>query len=478
MNSRLAWVTVLLFSASVVFGSVPEEKVKRWQERKNFMAKDSTEATVTFTHTVEFTSAKKPTRDQVLKAIDRQLWHLFGPLAEAKMYAAPKGDHQVSGVSQASKKSGTDDTWEVSYTYQGTMQIKNGPVKSFYLYLPVNPDTVYEDSAVGRRYPCTDDHYSSEGDFWYFWNPYKKGCRLEEGTHFTKFQPDNLVRIPNTRLSYPDYGRLADSAGKITVHFLMGLDEPKNNGKNRDPMDSNDVNAGTYRKIRQSLMKQMHFESAGAWSDDQIREVVPGDVKVRYLPYVETLTKETNRQVKVGNSVRKVKIEVRLFFGPSGIDEEDRSAFHYFYKDALEHGSVVIYDGHSGLGGHLDLETIESENGFKIRFNPNYQILFFNSCSSYTYYNLAYFARKETRSDPKGTKNLDILTNGLATSFYVLEGTNMALVQGIDLWASGRKPYRTYGDLAKAIDSSNLFGVNGDEDNPKSEKEVDKSTRG
>jgi hypothetical protein len=125
----------------------------------------------------------------------------------------------------------------------------------------------------------------------------------------------------------------------------------------------------------------------------------------------------------------------------------------------------MMYDGHSGLGGHLDLDSIQSNEGFQI--NPakdRYQIYFFNSCTSYSYYNTMYFDRKKSATDPKGTKNLDIFTNGLETYFSVMHTTNMALVSAIETWAAtGRKA--SYQSLASQIDSDNLFGVNGDEDN-------------
>ena len=126
----------------------------------------------------------------------------------------------------------------------------------------------------------------------------------------------------------------------------------------------------------------------------------------------------------------------------------------------------MIYDGHSGLGGHLDLADIESTEQFKITPDPSrYQIYFFNSCTSYTYFNTDYFARKQTSADPRGTKNLDILANGLATAFDVMHDTNLALLRAIDAWSSG-KAKTSYQELAAQIDSENLFGVIGDEDNP------------
>jgi hypothetical protein len=77
-----------------------------------------------------------------------------------------------------------------------------------------------------------------------------------------------------------------------------------------------------------------------------------------------------------------------------------------------------------------------------------------------------FFEQKKSVLDPKGTLNLDILTNGLATYFSVLEDSSLALVTAIEYWVSG-KAVISYQQLAQKIDSGNLFGINGDEDNPK-----------
>jgi hypothetical protein len=170
---------------------------------------------------------------------------------------------------------------------------------------------------------------------------------------------------------------------------------------------------------------------------------------------LERLTKATPRG----------EIQIHLFFGQTGSDEKS-SVFHLFYKRALEQSAVVIYNGHSGLGSHLDLPSMETLDGLNVDLpREKYQIYFFNSCSSYTYYNRSYFSRKRTSGDRAGTRNLDILANGLATYFELDNETDLALLRAIDSWAV-RGRWTSYQELAKKIDSDNLFGVNGDEDNP------------
>ena len=413
-----------------------------------YTGRDSTEARLTFEASVEIFSSRAPTEELALEKIDAQLSHLFGPLGVAKVSGVPKGDHEISNLSVKKSSRGV---FTVSYTYEGTLVVeKGGPRDRYKVLLPRNPDRIYEAGIVrtpsGREtYPCTDPHYSSEGDFWYFWNPAQPGCPLKEGVDYDEITGD-LERIPNSKKTYPEYERLADD-GVITVSMLLGMDDPSTS---TNPEDSKDVNAKNYLKVRKSLEK-LGFKTR-AWTKSEIQAVAP---KAAKLPHVDELTKQSE----------KAKVVIRMFFGPTGIDE-DSQAFHYFLKDAIEDQSLMIYDGHSGLGGHLDLPTIEATEGFKFKPSKSrYQIYFFNSCSSYTYYNTMFFGRKKSASDRKGTRNLDILTNGLATYFHVMHDTNMALLEAIDQWAEGGAP-TSYQQLAKEIDSGNLFGVNGDEDNP------------
>jgi hypothetical protein len=316
--------------------------------------------------------------------------------------------------------------------------------------LPFNPDTIYAAGKQGDHNPCTDHHYQDEGDFWYFWNPSNSGCKLKKDVDYAVVETA-IKRLPNTKLSYPEYNRLVDKDGVIRISVLLGMDDPDKNG--RDPRTSGDVNARSYRGIRSGLEKLGY--KANLLTAAEIKKISPQAGSSGKLPYVEELTKQS----------AKATVVIRMFFGASGIDESS-SDFHYFLRDALENQAMMVYDGHSGLGGHLDLDSIESTRRFKIKIDPSrYQLYYFNSCSSYPYYNTQYFARKKSSTDKRGSKNLEILTNGLATLFSVMHDTNLAILKAVTNYADG-KGWASYQALANEIDSDNLFGVNGDEDNP------------
>ena len=203
-----------------------------------------------------------------------------------------------------------------------------------------------------------------------------------------------------------------------------------NESENKNPFQSSDISADIYLEINRQLM-QMGFSKS----------------TVNSSVFTEILQKNTPRGT----------IKINMYFLPTSF--YGGTEFQKLYKKALEEGSVVIYDGHSGLGEYLNIDKIEKKNNFKINFpTQKYQIYFFNSCSSYPYYNATYFDRK------LGTKNLDIITNGLATLFIAIEPSTMPLLKAIDQYMqTGIKT--SYQSIISKSDSENLIGINGDEDN-------------
>ena len=412
-------------------------------EKKLYVGSNSTEAKITFAGTVEYESTKTPIARTMRKVIEAQLQHTIGPMSVAEYTAVPKGDHIVTDVKVLSKNG---STFSIGYNYEGTIVLENGPKTTYDIILVKNPVNIYADSFVGDFNPCTDEHYQSEGDFWYFWNPKNEGCELKKGKDFTIVKA-KVTRFVNTELSYPEYQNLPDANGNINIHVFFGMDD---NTHNRNPLKSPDVNADNYREFRNYLVKKGY--TSKRWTTAEINKIAK--TKNGDAPYVETLQKE--------------KIIYRFFFGPTAIDE-DSLAFHWFYKDAIENSSVMIYGGHSGLGGHLDLDSIENNLGELINFNTKkYQIFFFDSCTSYKYYNQDYFSRKVTAKDPNGTKKLDIFTNGLSTYFHVMPDSNKAMAVAFEKalgYAKSGNGFVSYQTMAKQIDSDNLFGISGDEDN-------------
>jgi len=150
-------------------------------------------------------------------------------------------------------------------------------------------------------------------------------------------------------------------------------------------------------------------------------------------------------RVQIGDAPPKdFVIRLRTLFGA----DEDPTP----HQNAIKNSDVVVYNGHSYIGyGPLDPSNFNEHS-----FSNGYQLLFFDSCVSYNYYEKDFFALK-----PGGSKNLDMITNGLEAPEYLsgaMDGRFIAkLVDG------SMSSYQDLLTAAKRTDS--LRVVDGEIDN-------------
>ncbi|MEI6397660.1 MAG: hypothetical protein WCO71_02715 [Pseudomonadota bacterium] len=110
---------------------------------------------------------------------------------------------------------------------------------------------------------------------------------------------------------------------------------------------------------------------------------------------------------------------------------------------------------------------------------PNkYQVLVFNGCSTFAYYNETYFAKKQEATGKPGAESLEIVTSSLeilfATQPYVTSSVIGDLVAVGDKlkWENiitnlAKQGKKAGADLDKDKFAA-MYQVNGDEDNPTS----------
>ncbi len=132
-------------------------------------------------------------------------------------------------------------------------------------------------------------------------------------------------------------------------------------------------------------------------------------------------------------------LKLQAYFGT---DEENVSVF----KTAFKHNDILGYMGHSytGHGPYAPGNIVASD------FASGYQLMFFNGCVSYNYYDDAFFALKSG-----GTRNLDLITNSIEGEFSSQEGTFAAAI------FDGSLPSYTQ-ILTRLEDSSEDFGSGND----------------
>ena len=423
LSAALAGCAVL-FTASTAFA---------------YYSKDSYEADVTFTGIVEIAD---DTPDFLLlpSYISRQLLYLAGPLQAAPRKAAAKNDAKID-VLERYRDSKTGKHY-VRYRYTGTFVLDNGLQDVVKIRLPLNLDEIWERSTVN----CFSwgDKYRMA----YFWAPLNKGCPLVDGADYFTADGAIVAKKANTTNTAPAYERLANGNGEIRIVLTYGADDDKN-GKTT-PDKNTDYNAANYRDIRKFLLAQGF----------SVR-TVPVDERERECGNTKPLAASPGHVEEFARKDGGRKIVVRLFWGVTNIGE-DSVAFFCMAKGAAERGSVFLYAGHSRVG-LLDLKYMGDQIGAPIKMNAGqYQIFGFFGCSSYSYYNLSYFAAKASTSDPEGTTNADIITNGVTGSFGSMTDFTVKTLTPIFNW-SARGTRATWQQIMNSYSERFLTGVNGDE---------------
>ena len=403
-----------------------------------YYSKDSYEAEVSFESRVEI-AADTPDYILLPSYINRQLLYLAGPLQAAPKKAAAKNDAKVDILGR--HRDDRTGRHYVHYRYTGTFVLDNALQDTVKIRLPLNLDEVWERStdtcfSWGEKYRMA-----------YFWAPLNKGCPLADGIDYTTSDGTILAKRPNTAGTAPAYERLANGSGEIRFVLTFGADDDRNG--NVSPDKNGDYNAGNYRDIRKFLVSQ-GFKG----------RIVPVAERERDCGNTKSLAASPGHVEEYVRTDEGRRLVVRLFWGVTNIGE-DSIAFFCMAKEAAERGSMFLYAGHSRVG-LLDLAYMGEQIGAPIRMNKEqYQIYAFFGCSSYSYYNLSYFAAKATPADPEGTRNANIITNGITGSFASMTDFTTKTLKPVFDW-SARGTRTTWQQIMNSYSERFLTGVNGD----------------
>ena len=407
----------------------------------------STEAILRFNSTIEIhvnrsisleqIKNKTPRGIEVLDAIDYQLSFLIGhfqsrSFTKAFRYPGVLGDKKTIQVKSISPVANGKQL--VAYTFYGKVNFQTTAFSYAQdvrvpLRLPLNPYSIYTQTLVGGKSRCTDEHYNSPGDFFYFWDIDQPGCPLKKANPFVLEFEGAMTKLDNTKSTYPEYNRIYGQE-KLSISVIVGFI----NGVNPGRLSKKDEGYASFMELGQKLSDE------GFTLLSQSREGIN---------HLQTYQKQLTNALGVNQT-----IDLNLILADSETDVN--GTFTKRFKWALENSQIVAYDGHSGLGGYLDIVRFP-----RLKLPSFYQIFFFNGCSSYPYYNSMYFASKTG-----GSKNLEILTAGLPT----LTSTSVSnMIAFLSPFISGR--VTSYQTLLRNLERSNgdettyLMGVNGDEDN-------------
>jgi hypothetical protein len=408
-----------------------------------------------------------------LEKIDRQakqtLQHLFGIFQFQGVFienpAIPFGNPEWNflNIEETENETGQKKR-KVNYHFRDRTLIRSSffagaptSPKVLELRLPIDIKTFYKLGLVtvtddaGRKLvtkPCTDPHYSSESDFWYFWNPDRVGCPAELRDKGTVAVTATFSPLPNTVSTYPEYGRLGTEKS-LSVYVVFGAEGAQVNIA-ADP-------------------EKMSPSAKDAFEKDAGQVAYQAFIKrmVDVMKY-EQQKPSSHRRTILTSTVGGRVIEVHAgLFKTSPTDKElgMRTDFEDFYREGFEKGDVIIYNGHSGLGGALPPKRFFGADS-SVQLSTKYQIALLNGCSTYAYYRDPYFERKG------GTKNLDIISTGLETWFnlYSVVSSNLIFYLG-NRQNSWQSILDNFFDVTgqSGLDAAKYsahFTVNGDEDNP------------
>lgn len=326
--------------------------------------------------------------------------HLFGifhsPTLIKKFKLDPNlvgglgGARSPSKIKILSSEVVAQNTLEIKYQNQGRMILHSSVAEQilktgkFSVPMPSNPYSIYNPD-------CTDEHYNSFGDYWYFYDIFKKDCKyLSQAPYAIKTEIQFKSVTPHSKTNLTQMPTLRGENGNgsvFSIAVIQGFADSKN-----DPEDSGRINF----KDTNDYFLSMGFELTKLKS------------KTAYPLYLFT------KEITLDNG-QTIQVEIKHLLVETAMESKSK-VFAEFFKDAVYNADVIIYGGHSGLGGNLDIPSLEQKVG-ELKFNHNKkQIFFFDSCSSYSYY-LQHFGKEKTKS------KIDIMTNGLSSYFHTSQLT-------------------------------------------------------
>lgn len=293
---------------------------------------------------------------------------------------APKNEMNIRVLSQKQ----LDGKVEIKYSSSGTFIVHNKVadrlLKTGHISvpLPFEPLDVFDPK-------CTDPHYQSFDDFWYFYDPFRKGCEYLSAAPYA-YNVDIKVKLGTQvkREATPRLDLLRGDNGNGALFSIYVI-----HGYYESPQDPKDDGRKAFREYNSFLkglgLQERSLRENTTWPLSEFR----GTLELANGKVIDILIKHA--LVESSSESRNVY-------------------FAKFFKEAVEQGDVVIYAGHSGLGSNLDIATLEYKAG-RFTFPKNKrQIFFFESCSSYAYY-LDTFRYEKTRA------TIDVVTNGLSSYF-------------------------------------------------------------
>ncbi len=420
--------------------------------RVSFAAKYRTTSSI-LTDLENITEFDKSTVEDLL--IPETLLYLFGPLTERSI-GGPKRDAKIIVDWKSAKKLENGEI-ELGYQYSATWLVKKSIQSDFELPVPFNTESTFSEK---WKVNCGDHSpsHQTRGFYWYYWDPNRYGCDQKLDEHYQIVTVTQLSENIPTLASYPQYADLLKSAGKennLAMTFAFGYVTDKTNS---DPQTDTDSGMLEYQKFVRIVRSSLVLKKLKATETPILQKEYKGAVRPEQKIGVRFVAKK-------GDVTVTIKV-----VAAAEIDQMELFAKSY----AHDHDGFFGWFGHSRVGSGFDSANFQSmviSDPDYYSITPNYQIIYWGGCNSYSYYSSPFFENKANANplnDPKGTKGLDIISNVLPSYFsYNAANARMAFDSLLN-WERNDSYQTIVNKIDKyALSRGSLVLVNvlGDEDN-------------
>lgn len=415
-------------------------------------------------------------------AIHRQLKSALGALREQGIGVADRDAQRNLAAIQLvrTRLSVTNGTTveRIRYHYKDQAlvertQLPTGPIDLVLLFGD------YRAWAQSIQPACVDEQTDAES-LWYHYQPKRSACRalitaeqqaidnaragLDPATQISPADANRkflatratLVRATAAPTEWPEHDQLWGFAGdtsrtKIVAYAFFGVDSNQDS-----PTDSGIVEYMRFeRELRAKLPALRVTETnPSAWLLDfyidgqKLPNIGWADVErwvVDGTGFPAQVGSDANKRAELMRQViehfrdrwivwsapmtatrngvtRTMTVEVRTWWGLEDGSPDIRQRARWRYLEAFWHSDVFAYTGHSHFG-HGPLEPWEYSGA---NFPDRYQVLLFNSCLSFNYYDEDFLAMH-----PRGTQKLDVVVNGLPAYWYGMGQASARYLAGV-----------------------------------------------
>ncbi len=326
----------------------------------------------------------------------------------------------------------------IRVTYSASLQVawgrRNAVPATYMLQLPRDVSFKgLEKFTASYSRDCVgfDAHDVTTGNMWYHYRPKAFSCRLNDAD-VVKMQATVSVSAVNTSGRFPEYHKVwEDGVLKVVAIF----------GKYDDgATTSADAGVAAYNSFVGAMRDELRTRSPKTTP-----AVVPANpgVAVPDVTFEATLD-DTHRIVVTALLVDNVRTAGRTF--------DNR------YSALSSDADLIVYNGHAGLGANI--RALASQGDW---VPGQYVIIFMNGCDTYAYVDSSLFDAHAAINDddPRGTKHVDLVTNGMPSFFRSMSTATLAFIRGL---VSFKAP-QTYEQIFRNVDRSEVVLVSGEEDN-------------